>query len=658
MVCKGLRAAGLLPLYLFIGVASKIVLMHAHWGHAIRHTIHGTDALFGFPVFGDFVSGTVAQAGNGCKPVPDGTWDRKIVLALRGGGCSYLQKVLHAQRGGALAVMVGDTVEEPASELPVMSDELESGGDKVLIPSMFITKEDVDYIQEHLAKMADAKVESDIGLMTASMSWDFQPKGRGEKVHWEFWSSSFDPHAFDLKRGGMWARQSVLDDLSLFAVALAPAARFTPHYYVVPGKLWQCTTARHGKPFDVRSPHCGRQCSNSGRYCVVDRSGASELGFDGIDIISENVRQLCANSGRNAGHPKRWWKYVVGFAKQCSKAKSPQGCSKRLMSEVGIDAAAVEACVAESGGTAMGGDMNKLLEAQLIKQELEKIERPPKLIINGQHFVGRLDCPAPILPSRCPPLGAICSAFSLAHKPKACSDGYWDGKNAWSPMVGSPDWMKGAATQVHAKRKSHAKLSLLPDIVLKTAAGDKIDCDKVKSHCAGPMAKSTKTNPGSAHWHTVCKQAYGLCSVAEMTEAAFQMTGADPETQIVGGRAGAVAAQSHSTRGGYYDADRAAAVAGGGRRSGDSGGGNGGTFVWVVIICVLGAGAAMSQSSGGSTIYAPLPSSMAYDTIQGGGSLGSSGSSSEAERRGSDSGGAGVYTRRPVKSGKAAWLED
>ena len=59
---------------------------------------------------------------------------------------------------------------------------------------------------------------------------------------------------------------------------------FTPHYYILNGEHWKC---------DSKFPHCGNQCTNQGRYCAVDPERDLDLGISGMDVVQEDLRQLC-----------------------------------------------------------------------------------------------------------------------------------------------------------------------------------------------------------------------------------------------------------------------------------------------------------------------------------------------------------------------------
>ena len=65
---------------------------------------------------------------------------------------------------------------------------------------------------------------------------------------------------------------------------LANNTLFTPHYYILDGRNWKC---------DTKFPKCGNQCTNQGRYCAVDPERDLDLGISGLDVVQEDLRQLC-----------------------------------------------------------------------------------------------------------------------------------------------------------------------------------------------------------------------------------------------------------------------------------------------------------------------------------------------------------------------------
>ena len=112
-------------------------------------------ALYGSARYGEKVTGRLVYSapGNrqGCVPInpkDDPGWPigEKIILMLDRGDCAFEQKTWHAQRVGALAVILVDHMKE--SMLPYMS----AGGyaEEITIPSVMIHKQAGDRLKQYL----------------------------------------------------------------------------------------------------------------------------------------------------------------------------------------------------------------------------------------------------------------------------------------------------------------------------------------------------------------------------------------------------------------------------------------------------------------------------------------------------------------------------
>ncbi|CAA0393877.1 unnamed protein product [Arabidopsis thaliana] len=65
--------------------------------------------------------------------------------------------------------------------------------------------------------------------------------------------------------------------------------QFRPHYIT-----WYC-------PHTITlSRQCKSQCINKGRYCPPDLEHDFSSGYDGKDVVMENLRQLCVYKVANA----------------------------------------------------------------------------------------------------------------------------------------------------------------------------------------------------------------------------------------------------------------------------------------------------------------------------------------------------------------------
>lgn len=183
--------------------------------------------------------------------------------------------------------------------------------EKIGIPSALIKKSFGDSLKEALKNKEDVVIRLD---WRESMP---HPDGR---VEYEFWTNSndecgvrcdeqmnfvknFKGHAQILEKGGY--------------------TQFTPHYIT-----WYCPQAF------ILSSQCKSQCINNGRYCAPDPEQDFGVGYEGKDVVFENLRQLCVH--RVANETNRswvWWDYVTDFHIRCSmkEKKYSKECAEDVM---------------------------------------------------------------------------------------------------------------------------------------------------------------------------------------------------------------------------------------------------------------------------------------------------------------------------------------
>lgn len=83
-----------------------------------------------------------------------------------------------------------------------------------------------------------------------------------------------------------------------------------PSYQVIYSLLFQAF---------IDSKQCKSQCINKGRYCAPDPEGDFDNGYEGKDVVMENLRQLCVfKVAKEARRPWVWWDYVTDFQIRCS----------------------------------------------------------------------------------------------------------------------------------------------------------------------------------------------------------------------------------------------------------------------------------------------------------------------------------------------------
>jgi hypothetical protein len=86
------------------------------------------------------------------------------------------------------------------------------------------------------------------------------------------------------------------------------------------------------------SKQCKSQCINHGRYCAPDPEQDFSTGYDGKDVVVENLRQLCVfKVAKQAEKPWVWWDYVTDFQIRCpmKEKKYNKECANGVIKSLG-----------------------------------------------------------------------------------------------------------------------------------------------------------------------------------------------------------------------------------------------------------------------------------------------------------------------------------
>lgn len=231
--------------------------------------------------------------------------------------CYFALKVWNGQKSGAAAVLIADNVDESliTMDSPEESKEADDFIEKLTIPSALIDLSFANTLKQALKKGEEVVLKID---------WSESLPHPDERVEYELWTNTndecgarcdeqmnfvknFKGHAQILEKGGY--------------------SLFTPHYIT-----WFC-------PKDyVSSNQCKSQCINQGRYCAPDPEQDFGDGYDGKDIVFENLRQLCVHRvGKEINKSWVWWDYVTDFHIRCSmkEKKYSKECAESVVESLG-----------------------------------------------------------------------------------------------------------------------------------------------------------------------------------------------------------------------------------------------------------------------------------------------------------------------------------
>ncbi|KAG2607797.1 hypothetical protein PVAP13_4NG273100 [Panicum virgatum] len=292
--------------------------------------------------------------------------------------------------------------------------------DKINIPSALVNRA----FGESLKKMTRTVAgdgDGDGEEVVVKLDWRESMPHPDERVEYELWTNSNDEcgarcdeqmefvrgfrgHAQLLERGGY--------------------ARFTPHYIT-----WYCPEA-----FRL-TQQCKSQCINHGRYCAPDPEQDFGAGYDGKDVVVENLRQLCVHRVANeSGRPWTWWDYVMDYKIRCSmkEKKYSKTCAEDVVTALGLDLKKVLECMGDPEADAENAVLSKEQEDQVRRGDLPFLSRDsqfleqetigsgsrgdvtilPTLVINNVQYRGKLE--------RTAVLKAVCAGFKEGTEPRVC----------------------------------------------------------------------------------------------------------------------------------------------------------------------------------------------------------------------------------------------
>ncbi|KAG0471539.1 hypothetical protein HPP92_016085 [Vanilla planifolia] len=184
--------------------------------------------------------------------------------------------------------------------------------------------------------------------------------------------------------------------------------QFTPHYIT-----WYCPE------IFLHSKQCLSQCINHGRYCAPDPEQDFSIGYEGKDVVLENLRQLLCSQSLNENYNRSWvwWDYVTDFHVRCSmkEKKYSKECAEDVIKSLGIPLHEVKECMGDPEADVDNLVLKKEQELQVGHGTRGDVTILPTMVINNVQYRGTLE--------RMAVLKAICAGFKESTEPSLCLNG-------------------------------------------------------------------------------------------------------------------------------------------------------------------------------------------------------------------------------------------
>ncbi|GJN10669.1 hypothetical protein PR202_ga28784 [Eleusine coracana subsp. coracana] len=369
---------------------------------ALRGVYECAIGNFGMPQYGGTMHGVVVYPKanrKACKQFDDFDLSFKpkpgglpVFLLVDRGDCYFTTKGWNAQNSGAAAVLVADDRVEPL----ITMDTPESSGtehiENITIPSALISKRSGDDLRKALENG---------DMVNVLLDWRESLPHPDERVEYEFWTNSNDECGAKCDMQMNFVR-------SFRAIAQVLEKRgytqFTPHYIT-----WYCPEAF------VLSKQCKSQCINHGRYCAPDPEQDFSTGYDGKDVVLQNLIQICvfkvANESRK---PWMWWDYVHDFAVRCpmKEKKYNRECANGVIKSLRLELEKINKCVGDPDADKENPVLKAEQDAQIGRGSRGDVTILPTLVVNNRQYRGKLE--------KSSVLKAVCSGFEETTEPDVC----------------------------------------------------------------------------------------------------------------------------------------------------------------------------------------------------------------------------------------------
>ncbi|KAJ7946157.1 Vacuolar-sorting receptor 1 [Quillaja saponaria] len=370
----------------------------------IKGTHDSAIGNFGIPQYGGSMAGTVVYPKDnqkGCKGFDEFgiSFQKKpgalpTLLLVDRGDCFFALKVWNAQKAGASAVLVADNIEEA---LITMDSPEEDGSsakyiENITIPSALIEKSFGETLK---------KAISGGEMVNINLDWREAVPHPDDRVEYELWTNSNDECGVKCDM-----LMEFVKDFKGAAQILEKGGytQFTPHYIT-----WYCPHA-----FTI-SKQCKSQCINHGRYCAPDPEQDFSTGYEGRDVVLENLRQLCVfKVAKETKKPWVWWDYVTDFQIRCpmKEKKYNKECADGVIKSLGLDIKKIEKCMGDPADDSENPVLKEEQDAQVGKGSRGDVTILPTIVVNNRQYRGKLEKGAV--------LKAICSGFEETTDPAVC----------------------------------------------------------------------------------------------------------------------------------------------------------------------------------------------------------------------------------------------
>ncbi|RZS10803.1 hypothetical protein BHM03_00042076, partial [Ensete ventricosum] len=321
---------------------------------------------FGFPQYGGTMVGIVAYPKANRKACH---WFKDFDISYKskpGGFPTFLLVDRGGENSGAAAVLVADNVAEPLITMNT-PQEVNSKADylqNITIPSALISKNFGDRLK---------KAIENGDMVSVNLDWKESLPHPDNRVEYEFWTNSNDECGPKCD-----SQMQFVKNFKGVAQILEKKSytQFTPHYMT-----WYCPEGF------LSSKWCKSRCINHGRYCAPDPEHDFSKGYDGKDVVIQNLRQTCLFKVANeSGKPWLWWDYVTDFAIRCpmNEKKYTKGCAEEVIKALGIDLKKINKCM----GDPDADEDNPVLKAEQDAQDTFHGRLCECPVVEGVKFVG------------------------------------------------------------------------------------------------------------------------------------------------------------------------------------------------------------------------------------------------------------------------------